>query len=78
VPEEPKKGEGRLARIFGRAMYVLYVVAGVAIIRPNIKSPAAWMVGSVAFAIILRLTTRELSGVAKAVGEAARAIKGRT
>lgn len=67
----------RLSRLFGRAMYVLYVVAAVVIARPDLAAPAAWLLGAVVVAIVLRLTTRELTGVLKAAGEFLAAWKGR-
>lgn len=66
----------RLSRLFGRAMYVLYIVAAVAIIRPDLSSSAAWLLGVVAVAIVLRLTTRDLSEVLKAAAEFMAAWKG--
>lgn len=66
----------RLSRLFGRAMYVLYVVAAVAIIRPDLSSSAGWLLGVVAVAIVLRLTTRDLSEVLKAAAEFLAAWKG--
>jgi cell division protein FtsW (lipid II flippase) len=66
----------RLARLFGRAMYVLYVVAAVVITRPDLSSSAAWLLGAVALAIVLRLTTRDLSEVLRAAAEFMAAWKG--
>ncbi len=55
---------------------MLYLVAAVVIARPDLRAPAAWLLGVISGLVLIRLTARDVVGIGKTAADVIRAAKG--